>query len=185
MGEDKDAPQRRISKVEKLTKELEEEKKRSDEYLTRLKYMQADFENYRKRVDKQIEDIKRYSSERLISDLLETVDELEMAIKAAKTSNSTEVLIQGVEMSLKKIQKVLANEGVTSIESLGKTFDPSKHNSVATIEKEDVEEGTIVEEIRKGYIMKDKVIRPSIVKVAVKPCSRPEILQGGSNEQNK
>jgi molecular chaperone GrpE len=182
MSEEKSTSQRRISRLEKLTRELEEEKRRSDEYLTRLKYMQADFENYRKRVDRQIEDIKRYSNERLVSDLLETVDELEMAIKAARTSNSIEVLIQGVEMSLRKIQKILANEGVTPIETIGKPFDPTRHSSAATIEKEGVEEGTIVEEIRKGYIMKDKVIRPSIVKVAVKPCPKPETLQGGSNE---
>lgn len=185
MSEEKTTSQKKISKIEKLAHELEDEKKRSEEYLTRLKYMQADFENYRKRVDRQIEEIKKYSNERLILELLEVVDELEMALMVARSSNTAEVLVQGVEMTLKKIQKILSLEGVTPIDSLGKAFDPSKHNAVSSVEREDVEEGLIMEEIRKGYIMRDKVIRPSIVKVTVKPCVKSENLGDGSNEQSK
>jgi molecular chaperone GrpE len=169
MSEDKVTSQRKASKVEKLLHELEEEKKRSEQYLTQLKYMQADFENFRKRMDRQIEDIKRYSNERLILQILEVADELELAIKSGQSSNTHEALSQGVEMIYKKLMKILEQEGVTKIDCVGKTFDPSKHNAIASIEKDEVEEGTILEEIRKGYILKEKVIRPSIVKVAVKP----------------
>ena len=164
------------AKLEEIAHALVEEKKRSEEYLTRLKYLQADFENYRKRQDRQIDEIKKYSNERLIIQLLDIVDELELALKCARSSDSKETLIQGVDMTLNNLKKVLAKEGVSPIECLGKPFDSSKHDAVSKVEKDDVKGCTIVEEIRKGYIMKEKVIRPSVVKVAVKPLS--EIQKG-------
>jgi molecular chaperone GrpE len=158
-------------KLEKLTHALVEEKKRSEECLTRLKYMQADFENYRKRTDRQMEDVRKYSNERIIVQLLDVVDELEMAIKSACSTNSRETLTEGVEMTLSKLKKVLEKEGVSPIDCLGKPFDSSKHDAVSKVEKDDVKGCTVIEEIRKGYNMKEKVIRPSVVKVAVKPLS--------------
>jgi molecular chaperone GrpE len=95
------------------------------------------------------------------------VDELEMAVKSARLLNSAEDLLQGVEMTLKKLTKTLENEGVFPIKSVGERFDPSRHNAVEKIEKEGVEGCTIVEEVRKGYTIRDKVIRASMVKVVV------------------
>ena len=152
-----------------LQKLLDAEKKRSEDYLTRLKYLQADFENLKKRSDRQIEEAKNYCTERLVIQLLDVQDELEMALKTAQSANSAQPLIEGVQMTLKKLRKVLEQEGVSPIEcEEGKTFNPSCHHAVAAAERDDVEECVVVEEVRKGYIMKDKVIRPSIVKVAVK-----------------
>ena len=164
--------------VDALEKALETEKKRSEEYLTQLKYARADLENLKKRFDQKLEDVKNYSNERIITELLDVVDELDMAVKSARSSNSTEILVQGVEMTLKKFKKILENEGVSPIKSAGGPFDPSKHNAVAKTEKEGVEGCTIVEEIRKGYTLREKVIRPSIVKVVVQPSqSQKEINQ--------
>jgi molecular chaperone GrpE len=164
--------------VDALEKALETEKKSSEEYLTQLKYARADLENLKKRFDQKLEDVKNYSNERIITELLDVVDELEMAVKSARSSNSTETLVQGVEMTLKKFRKILENEGVSPIKSAGEPFDPSKHNAVAKTEKEGVEGCTIVEEIRKGYTLRKKVIRPSIVKVVVQPSqSQKEINQ--------
>jgi len=152
-----------------LQKLLEAEKKRSEDYLTRLKYLQADFENFKKRVDRQMEEVKKYCTERLVIQLLDVQDELEMALKTAESSDSAQSLIEGVQMTLKKLRKVLEQEGVSPITcEEGKAFDPSRHQVVAAVERDDVEEDVVVEEVRKGYKMKDKVIRPSIVKVAVK-----------------
>jgi len=158
---------------ESLLQALDAEKKRSEDYLTRLKYMQADFENLKKRFDRQVEEVKKYCTENLVVELLNVVDELELAIKSGRSSNSTEVLVQGVEMTLKKLKRVLEQEGVFQIEAVGKPFDPSRHEAVARIEKNDVEGCIVVEEVRKGYIMKDKVIRPSIVKITV-PYSKSQ-----------
>ena len=147
---------------------LEAEKKRSEDYLTRLRYLQADFDNLRKRCDRQIQQVSQYSNERIVIQLLEVVDELELAVKTAQAANSAQTLIEGVQMTLKRLRKVLELEGVTPIESTGKPFDPSRHNAISAEERDDVENCVVTEEVRKGYMMKEKVIRPSIVKVAVK-----------------
>ena len=148
---------------------LECEKKRSEDYLSRLRYLQADFENTKKRFDREVEQIRNHCTERLIIQLLDIVDELELAVKNGEISTSTDTLLAGVEMTLKKLRKVLEQEGVSPIENPeGKPFDPSRHNAIAAVERDDVEGSTVIEEIRKGYMMKGRVIRPSIVKVAVK-----------------
>jgi molecular chaperone GrpE len=182
MGEDQKQQAQADAETEELSCALDEEKKRSEEYLTRLKYAQADFENLKKRSDRQLEEVRKYCNERLVVELLGVVDELEMAVKSSRSSKSNETLVQGVEMTLKKLRKVLESEGVSPIECLRKPFDPTKHTAAARIEKDDIDECTVVEEVRKGYTMGEKVIRPSIVKISVKPVS--ESQEGAcSNEQ--
>jgi len=161
--------------------QLEEEKKRSEDYLTRLKYLQADFENLRNRCDRQIHQVSQYSNERIIIQLLEVVDELELAVKTANTTNSVKKLTEGVQMTLKRLRKVLEQEGVSPIESEGTPFDPSKHNAVATLERDDVDGCVVLEEVRKGYVMKDKVIRPCIARVSAKSSSS----KSKNKEENK
>jgi len=174
MSEEQEEKQKDNAQLEELTLALDEEKRRSEECLIRLKYAQADLENLKRRSDRQIEEAKKYCNERLIIELLDVVDELELAIQSGRSSDSTEALIQGVEMTLKKLEKLLKNEGVSPIECVGKPFDPTKHNAVARIEKRDVEECTVIEEVRKGYNMREKVIRPSAVKISVKPSSKSQ-----------
>ena len=157
---------------------LEAEKKRSDDYLTRLKYLQADFENFKKRSNRQIEEAKKYCTERLVTQLLDVQDELEMALKTSQTADSAKSLIEGVQMTLKKLRKVLEQEGVTPIEcEAGKVFNPACHHAVSAVERDDVEACVVTEEIRKGYKMKDKVIRPSIVKVAFKSSKSQKVKE--------
>ena len=164
--------------VDQLEQLLDCERKRAEDYLTRLRYLQADLENFKKRFDSEAEQIKNYCTERLVIQLLDVVDELELAVKNGEISTSPESLIEGVEMTLKKLRKVLEQEGVTPIESPeGKAFDPTRHNAIAAVEQDDVEDGTVIEEIRKGYMMKGKVIRPTIVKVAVKPSKNNQSNQ--------
>ena len=165
---------------------LESEKKRSEDYLTRLRYMQADFENLKKRYDREAEQIKNYSNERLVLQLLDVVDELELAVKNGEISTSPESLIEGVELTLKKLRKVLEQEGVTPIESPeGKVFDPARHNAIVTEEKDDVAECIVLEEIRKGYMMRGKVIRPTIVKVAIKSTKNNQNQSNQTTEEKK
>jgi molecular chaperone GrpE len=132
--------------------------------------LQADLENFKKRSEREAEQVKNYCIERIVIKLLDVVDELELAVKNGEISTSPESLIEGVEMTLKKFRKVLEQEGVTPIDNPeGKIFDPSKHNAIAVVEQVDVGDGTVLEEIRKGYVMRGKVIRPTIVKVSIKP----------------
>jgi len=167
-------------KLEELANALEEEKRRSEDYLNRLKYMQADFENLKKRLDRQLEEVRKYCNERLVLELLGIVDELEVAVREGKQTESMAVFLQGVEMIMNKLRKVLEKEEVSPIECIGQAFDPSKHEVIAKVEND--EEGKIIEEIRKGYIMKGRVIRPSVVKITVKP-SLKTTKEGESSER--
>jgi molecular chaperone GrpE len=166
--------------LEELGKALEEEKKRSEGYLSRLQYMQADFQNLQKRLDRQLDEVKKYGSERLILELLGVVDELEAAVRESRQTKSLDALLRGVEMTLGRLMKILEHEDVSPIDCLGQAFDPAKHEAVAKVESD--EDGKIIEEIRKGYTMKGKVIRPCAVKITVKPPARTT-SEGKSDEQ--
>ena len=146
---------------------LKLEKSKSDDLFRRLQYLQADFENYRKRVEKEMGDVKRYGNERLLSDLLTVKDELELAMAKAKESKQNPVLLDGVGMVLKRLTNLLSKEGVERIQSVGAKFNPEFEEAALRV-RSDEDEGTVVEEVRSGYLLKGRVLRPSIVKVAEK-----------------
>jgi molecular chaperone GrpE len=168
MAEDKEKEQGQEKQAADFEKLLESEKKRSEDYLTRLQYMQADFENLKKRFDRENENTRKYCNERIINQLLDVFDELELAVKVAKEAEGGQkTLVEGVEMTLKKLRKVLEQEGVSPIEcKQGTVFDPCCHNAIVAEECDDAKECVVIDEIRRGYKMKEKVLRPSIVKVA-------------------
>lgn len=188
MAESPQEPEAHVEKkkpetqIETLEKALETERRRSEEYLTQLKYARADIENLKKRFDRELEDAKSQANEHLIAQLLEIADELEMAVKSAESCGSTENLVQGVEMILKKLTKTLQKEETYPIKSVGETFDPQKHDAVARIEKQGAKENIVVEEVRKGYTMKGKVIRPSIVKITVPLSQSQKETKGGESK---
>ena len=128
----------------------------------------AEFENYKKRVNRDKEEIIKYSNENLLYDLLPFIDHLELALKHASNDVSSG-LVQGVEITLKELRKTLEKFGLTEIEAEGKPFDPMVHHAMSQVEREDIEENRVVEEFRKGYMLKDKVLRPSLVAVSAKP----------------
>ncbi len=157
--------------LKELSAELEKEKSKSEDYLRRLQYLQADFENYRKRVEKEISDNRLFGNQRLLSDLIVVNDELELALREAEESKETPAIVEGVGMVHKRLQSILSKEGVEKIHSLGSKFNPDLHDASLRVVS-DKEEGTIVEEIRQGYTLRGKVLRPSIVKVAENPAER-------------
>jgi molecular chaperone GrpE len=154
-------------RVSELEEALTLEKTKSEDLLRRLQYLQADFENYRKRVEKEIGDVRRYGNERLLSDLLTVKDELELAYDKAKESNQNPVILDGVGMILKRMQTLLSKEGVERVPGVGCKFNPDYHEAALRVPS-DEEEDTVVEEVRPGYLLKGKVLRASIVKVAEK-----------------
>ncbi len=155
------------SRVSQLEEALEQEKGKSEDLLRRLQYLQADFENYRKRVEKEIGDVKRFSNERLLSDLLTVKDELDLALAKARETKQSPVLLEGVGMIQKRVQNIMSKEGVERIPSAGSMFNPDYHEAALRVVS-DEEEGTVLEEVRTGYLLKGRVLRPSIVKVAGK-----------------
>jgi molecular chaperone GrpE len=155
------------SQVSQLEEALENEKERSMDLLRRLQYLQADFENYRKRVEKEMGDAKRFSNERLLSDLLTVKDELDLAFAKARETKQSPVLLEGVGMIQKRLQNILSKEGIERVPGEGSMFNPDYHEAALRVVS-DEEEGTVVEEVRAGYMLKGRVLRPSIVKVAGK-----------------
>ena len=167
------------ARVSELEEALNSQKAKSDDYFRRLQYLQADFENYRKRVDKEMSEVKRMGNERLLSDLLFVNDELELALQKAREGGENPVLLEGVGMVHKRLHGLLAKEGVQRIETVGSKFNPDLHDAAMRVTSDKEEEGTIVEEIRPGYLLKGKVLRASIVKVAEKQASvEPEHGKG-------
>jgi molecular chaperone GrpE len=134
--------------------------------LCRFKYLQADFENYRKRVDKAVQESIQRSNEKLILNIIEVVDDLENAISAGKNTENKKALLEGVQMVHKKLDKILEKEGLVRLESVGKPFDPKIHDVLAEVPTKGQQRGTVVEETRKGFMFKGKVLRPCVVKVA-------------------
>ena len=148
-------------RLDSLAQELEEKNRLADERLTQLKYLQADFDNYRKQFEKEKALIIEYASEKLITDLLVILDDFERALPSLESEKNRE----GVAMLYKKVQAILERYGLSPIESVGKKFDPLLHEVLCT-EKCAAENGVVLEEIEKGYRLKSKVIRPSKVKIA-------------------
>jgi molecular chaperone GrpE len=132
------------------------------------KYMRlyAEFENYRKRVAKEKEEIQKFGTESLLYDLLTVIDTLELALGHANDDDSSNGLKQGIEMTLKEFNKVLGKFGLEYIDAMGKRFDPAFHEAMSHVEREDMDEGIVIEEFRKGYIFYDKLLRPSLVSVS-------------------
>jgi len=168
-----------------LQKQVEAERARSEEYLNKLRYLQADFENLKKRCDRQLEEEKNYANERIALQLLDVVDELELAVKTGQTNGpETQPLLTGIQMTLKKLRKVLEQEGVSPIECEGQVFDPTRHNAITKTEREGVKGCIVGQEMRKGYIMKSKVLRPSMVNVEIPP-SKSSDSQKEKQEEKK
>ena len=155
-----------VDEKERLSTELQEI---NDKYFR----LYAEFANYKKRVHKDKEEILRYGNENLLSELLPVIDHLEMALQHASNDVSSG-LLQGVEITLKELKRTLEKFGLTTVEAMGKPFDPVVHHAMSQAERDDIDEMTVVEEFRKGYRLKDKVLRPSLVSVSKKPVSTKE-----------
>jgi len=168
--------------IETLKKELCDEQEKAERYLTQLKYLQADFENFQKRMKKEIDQQIQLSNEELIVNLLCIIDELELAVQAGKQTKNGDVIVSGVEMVLKKLYETLGHEGLAQIEAVGKPFDPTKHEAVQKVLTREHADGIIIEEVRKGFVLRDKVIRPSMVKVALTPNASQEIHTESGDE---
>jgi len=165
-GKETEQPAEQEPEEQRLRKELEEQRKTAEEYYQRYLRSQADFDNYRKRTLKEKEELVQYASMKLIGELLPVLDNFERAIASSKESKDFDALAKGVDMIFRQFEQVLVREGLKPIEAVGRPFDPEFHQAIMQVESEDHEEGTVVEEVQKGYMLKDKVLRPAMVKVS-------------------
>ena len=151
-----------------LKEELREARRSSDNNLNRLKYMMAEFDNYRKQMEKQIDSRIESGKAELLVKFLSLRDDYLRALEMAKQSKSETVVIEGLEGILKNFDSLLRSEGVMEIETIGTPFDPNVHDAIGFSHQDEIEENIVTKEIRKGYMFNNKVLRPSLVLISRK-----------------
>lgn len=156
-------------KAKSIEEQLEDAKQESAQERDRLLRLSAEFENYKKRMNRQMDEFRKYANEALLKDLLSVVDNLERALSTSVEDAGEKIqgsLIEGVEMTLNEILKILTKFNVTPIESLEKPFDPVFHEAVMQEESDEQPENTVINEFQKGYLIHDRLLRPSMVVVS-------------------
>ena len=155
---EKSAEETSEDKIQKLEAELQEWK---NSYTRKL----AEFQNFTKRKENEVAEMRKYASEGIIVKLLDNIDNLERAVDASKESQNFDSLIEGVNMILNNLKNLLTEEGVEEIEAAGKEYDPYEHKAMITENKEELDDNVVVQVFKKGYKMKGKVVRPAMVTV--------------------
>jgi molecular chaperone GrpE len=171
-----------------LATKLAEAEKQVEMYKDLLYRKAAEFENFKKRAENEAGSIVRFANEGLIGELLPVLDDFERSLKAAKSSNEFESLFKGIELIYQKLVKNLEKRGVKSFETVGKEFNVDFHDALLQVAREDVAPHTVLEEIEKGYMLNDRVIRHAKVIVSttpadITPSSEAEQPAGGRQPQ--
>jgi molecular chaperone GrpE len=157
-----EAPAPELTEEEKLRAQVTELK-------DKLLRGQADWDNSRKRILKDKEEAVRYAGESLLEKLLPVLDNFEMGMQAAQTATDAKAISQGFEMVLAQFQGVLRESGVEAVDAMGHAFDPHRHEALGHHDSEEHPEGHVIMQTRKGYKLKDRLLRPASVFVARKP----------------
>jgi molecular chaperone GrpE len=172
-----------INHLEKELSRAEEERQKAkveaDNNMNKLRYLMADFDNYRKRMERQIESKINQGKAELILKFVSIHDDLSRAVETAKQGKSERVVIEGLEGILRNVENLFDAEGVKEIETTGTPFDPNIHDAISFKFDDTVPENTVIAEIRKGYMISDKVLRPSLVEISKK------IVKNSVNESNR
>ena len=157
------------AELESVKSELRKAKEFSESSLNKMRYLMADFDNYRKQMEKQLASKAESIKAELLLKFLNIRDDYLRALSVARQSKSEQgVVIEGLEGILKNIDSLLASEGVREIEAVGTPFDPNVHDAIAYSARDDLAENTVTAEIRKGYMLNGRVLRPSLVEISKK-----------------
>ena len=152
-----------VMEIEKKLAEAEAKLKECGEQALRLR---ADFDNTKKRLERDKMDAIKYANERLLAEVLPIMDNLDRAVASITEGHDPEKVKQGLQIAQEELHKVLELHGVEVVKAVGNEFDPRFHEAVATVETEDAKEGFVVEEVQRGYVLNGRLIRPSRVKIA-------------------
>jgi molecular chaperone GrpE len=164
-GEEKDESK----EVEELKKRLEEKEKEAKENYDRFLRMAADLENFRKRAAREKEDYIKFANEDLIRAIIPFIDNLERAVNHAEKVKDAAAMLEGVRLTIQQVLQTLNRFGVSAFESVGKPFDPARHEAMMMVETEKHEPNQVVEEFQKGYLLGDRLLRPATVSVSKLP----------------
>lgn len=153
--------------LKEIQAELETAKQEAKETYDRFLRVSAEFENYKKRSAREMDDLRKYANQSLIVEMLAVVDNLERALNSSNGNSSNDkCMADGVNLTLREILKVFEKFNVKPIESIGKPFDPNFHQAMMQEETDDYPENTVITELQKGYMIHDRLLRPSMVVVA-------------------
>ncbi|WP_053219117.1 nucleotide exchange factor GrpE [Virgibacillus senegalensis] len=150
---------------QQAAQEIEALKKEKDEVYQRLLRIQAEYDNFRKRTQKEKEADLKYKSQTLVTELLPVVDNFERALDTVPDDETAAGFVDGIKMVYRQLKDALEKEGVEEIKTEGEVFDPTVHQAVMQVEDDQYESNVVVQELQKGYLLKDRVIRPAMVKV--------------------
>lgn len=153
--------------VEEPISALEESGRLASEYLDHLQRLQAEFDNYKKRVDREKAELIEYASAELVSELIDIMENLERGVASAKGSDDIDSIVKGMEIVSTQLKDILGSRGLKPIEAVGKKFDPHYHEAMMMTPTDEYPYNTVIEEFQQGYMIKDKVIRYSKVRVSV------------------
>ncbi|MCM3161843.1 nucleotide exchange factor GrpE [Metabacillus litoralis] len=151
--------------VDESAAKISELQAKLDETENKMLRAQADFDNFRRRARLDQEAAQKYRAQSLVSEILPALDNFERALQIEASNDQTKSLLQGMNMVYNQLVQALQNEGVETIKSVGEQFDPHLHQAVMQVEDENYDSNTVIEELQKGYRLKDRVIRPAMVKV--------------------
>lgn len=171
-------------KLAELEQTLKEKEGEAAGLIDHLKRLAAEFENYKKRIAKEKEEFRNLSQQSLVRELLPVVDNLERALLHGKDNQEASDLVQGVQLTLDGLIKCLDNFGVVPFDSLGQPFDPEKHEAMALAESAEAPPNTVIAEHRRGYLIGERVIRPSLVIVS-KETSSEQNAAAEKSEENE
>src|SRR5690606_28307987 len=162
--EQEESPSNKDEELETYNEEVENLQKEKEELYQRFLRAQAEFDNFKKRTIKERESAAKYKSQDLATELLPAIDNFERALQV-EVDESNKGLLEGISMVYRQLIDALKSQGIEAIESVGKEFDPNIHQAVMQVEDESMDSNVVVEELQKGYLIKDRVIRPAMVKV--------------------
>jgi molecular chaperone GrpE len=176
-GPDESAAEEVVSEeldVESLKRELAEEKAKAEDYLSGWQRTQADFQNYRRRVEEEKGEMVNFANSMLILNLLPVLDDLERALDTITPKLAGLTWVDGIGLIHRKLRAILEGHGVTEIKAQGQPFDPNLHQAVLHGEGE---EGMVIEELQKGYMLRDRVLRPTMVTVGKSEAEKEETVE--------
>jgi len=183
--EEAESPKELRDERDKLLKQKQASDRKAADYFERLQRLQADMENLQKITRRQSEAATKLASERILTKLLPLLDALEQAENMAHSSNAlpTDEVAVGLKLLHKQLMEILSSEGLEEIASVGKTLDPGRHEVVSYVETDDKPENTVVEEIRKGFTLNNRVVRPSLVVVTRAKRPGDEVLPSTEEQE--
>lgn len=156
-----------VDPLKEMEEKLESMEQEAKENYDRLLRTSAEFENYQKRAAREMNDFRKFANESFVKAMLPVVDNLDRAVESSNNDKHADTsVLEGVKMTVKEILKVFEQYNVKPFESLGKTFDPSLHQAVMQEETEEHPENSVVQELQKGYMMHDRLLRPAMVVVS-------------------